>query len=104
MSEKKLREQIAKKIHPDDGDFPCSVALAKADSIITLFKDYVKGCELTETELLTDDCGDTELRKKAIPLWDILYIHERNKFREVCKVQSTITSHATISKVMEGLE
>jgi hypothetical protein len=98
MSEKKLsiREQledcfdIARQegmLHSKDGKHSQS-SESDADSILTLFKEYVKGCELAPEEMKGVIFANLHLFNNEEKAPDLLFI----------------ISHATISNIMEGLE
>jgi GTP cyclohydrolase I len=93
MSEKKLKEKLAEWI-TDYKDVVERNALAEtpkesANYLVTLFKEYVKGCELTPEEVKEVWVKiNPNLEKESLIV-----------FKSDIKV-----SHATISKVMEGLE
>ena len=40
-----LKEQIAREVHPEDGDYPCAVALRRASSILSLILKEIEGVE-----------------------------------------------------------
>ena len=69
MSEKKLKERVIKIIHPNYG-YPdgkvfdcCSTADKQADSIISLFREYVKGINPPDT-LNPWERSDSEIAKE----------------------------------------
>ena len=110
MSEKKLREQTLKQNicilicdhSPCKYSYDCFIdskcpSAKKTDSIISLFKEYVKGKELTfekAREISVDVLGIDCVRK----------IGEENSIicYKIGQIQKA-TVLATISKVMEGL-
>ena len=96
MSEKKLRDKIAKSICEDlddenweDCDIETNIAYQnEADSVISLFAEYVKGCEPSALDI-DEMLGDMT--------------KERYLARHCTYQEASTLIHATISKVMEGL-